>query len=128
MSESVQGLAREVSRLVDRLRSWSPVSWDVRAGAGTRAERTAALAGELARLGRAAGSSAPDGAQPPPLAPHGLADQIVVLAEDLLVLLGRTGLEPARRRELLAETHAVITAARADLDGAGFGFAGAHER
>ncbi|OHV48165.1 hypothetical protein [Pseudofrankia sp. BMG5.36] len=133
MSESVQGLARDLTRelnwLLDRLRSWSPASWDVRAAAGgTRAERTAAFSRELARLGRVAGSAAPDGAQPPPLAPHGLADQATVLAEDLLGLLGRPGLDSARRSQLVAEAYQVVTAARADLDGAGFGFAAARGR
>jgi hypothetical protein len=133
MSESVQlptrDLAREFHRLLDRLRSWSAASWDVRAAAGgTRAERAMALARELARLSRAAGSGAPDGAQPPPLAAHGLADQLTVLAEDLLDLLGRTDLDPARRAQLVAEAHQVVTAARADLDGVGFGFAGSRGR
>jgi hypothetical protein len=117
-------LTREVNRLLNRLRSWSPAAWDVTAAAGgTRAQRTAALAQDLARLGREAGSGAPAGLRPPPLAPHGLPDQITLLAEELLDLLGRGELAPARQAALLAEAHEVVTAARLDLEGPGFGFA-----
>jgi hypothetical protein len=123
MSESVPGLTREVNRLLNRLRSWSPAAWGVAAAAGgTRAQRAAALAQDLARLGRAAGSGAPTG-MPPPLAPHGLPDQITLLAEELLDLLGRAELAPSRRAALLSEAHEVVTAARLDLEGPGFGFA-----
>ncbi|WP_311445738.1 hypothetical protein [Frankia nepalensis] len=82
------------------------------------------LAHELARLGHAAGSGAPDGALPPPLAPHGLADQVAVLADELVGLLAAGDLAPARRAALLAEAQGAVTAARADLDGPGFGFGG----
>jgi hypothetical protein len=124
MSETVPGLNREVDRLLHRLRGWSPSAWSVATATGaSRASRTAALAGELARLGRSAGSGAPPTATPPPLAPHGLADQITVLADDLLRLLGDVA--PARRAALVAEAHGVVTAARLDLEGPGFGFTAA---
>ncbi|MBX6389107.1 MAG: hypothetical protein IRZ08_08935 [Frankia sp.] len=121
MSESVPELVREINRLLGRLRGWSPTAWDVAATAGgTRAERTRALAADLARLGRLAGSGAPAGAEPPRLAPHGLADQIVVLADDLLRALGEA--PPARRDELARQAREVVAAARSDLEGVGFGF------
>jgi hypothetical protein len=124
MSESVPGLTREVNRLLHRLRSWSPAAWGVTAAfGGTRAQRTAVLAHDLARLGRDAGSGAPADAQPPPLAPHGLPDQITLLAEELLDLLERVELTPSRRAALLAEAQDVVTTARRDLEGPGFGFA-----
>jgi hypothetical protein len=123
MSESVPGLAREVSRLLNRLRSWSTASWGVTAHAGgSRAERTTTFAHELARLGREAGSGAPDGAEPPPLAPHGLADQITVLADDLVAALGSSTQDPERRAALLTRAAQVVATARMDLEGPGFGF------
>jgi hypothetical protein len=128
MSESVPELARqltgEVSRLLARLRGWTGPAWGVGAAAGgTRAERTTALAQELARLGREAGSGAPEDVLPP-LAAHGLADQLAVLADDLLQQLTAPGLAPDRREALLVEAVAAVSAARADLDGPGFGFTG----
>jgi hypothetical protein len=129
MSESVPELARQlagdVSRLLARLRGWTGPAWGVGAAAGgTRAERTTALAHELARLGREAGSGAPEDAFPPPLAAHGLADQLAVVADDLLQQLTAPRLAPDRREALLIEAAAAVTAARADLDGPGFGFTG----
>jgi hypothetical protein len=124
MSDTVPGLTREVDRLLRRLRGWSPSAWGVATASGaTRASRTAALASELARLGRSAGSGAPPAAEPPRLAPHGLADQITVLADDLLRLLEDNA--PARRAALVAEAHDVVAAARLDLEGPGFGFTAA---
>jgi hypothetical protein len=85
-----------------------------------------ALSRELVRLGRAAGSAAPPGAQPPALAPHGLPDQVAVLAADLVDALGRAsadpGTDPARQTRLCADARRAVAAARADLDGDGFGF------
>jgi hypothetical protein len=122
MSESVPTLAREVNRLLHRLRGWSPTAWTVPAVVGgTRAQRAAALSHDLARLGRDAGSGAPVGAEPQPLAPHGLADQVTVLSDELLGLLGDVALPG--RAALLSEAHAVVTTARLDLEGPGFGFA-----
>jgi hypothetical protein len=123
MSESARGLVREISRLLERLRVWSPASWDVPTAAGsTRAARAAALAVELARLGREAGSGAPPGAVPPLVAAHALADQITVLADDLLRALRAADLDPARRADLTAAAMAEIASARAELVGFGFGF------
>jgi|SRR6185369_11261913 len=124
MSESVPGLAREVNRLLNRLRAWSPTAWGVNAArGGTRAQRTVALAQDLARLSRAAGSGAPADAQPPRLAVHGLPDQISVLADELLDLLAGLDLAAPSRAVLMSEAHDIITAARLDLEGPGFGFA-----
>jgi hypothetical protein len=147
MSDEVGDLSREVGLLVRRLRGWAGSSWDVPLESGiTRAERTRLLLDELAILGERVGTGAPAGARPPRLAPHALPDQLAVLAEDLLAALlppaagpsvdvepsvgagsslgaGPPGTAVARRgREVLVDAYAAVTRARADLDGAGFGF------
>jgi hypothetical protein len=125
MSRTDRDLAREVNRLLDRVRTWSPTSWEVTIAAGdTRAQRAIRLVDELAVLGRRAGSGAPPEAMPPRLAPHVLADQIAVLAGDLLDALGARAVPPADRRHVRARACEAVVTARRDLDPAdGFGFA-----
>jgi hypothetical protein len=125
MSRTDRDLAREINRLLDRVRSWSPTSWEVAiAAGGTRAQRAIRLVDELAVLGRQAGSGAPAAATPPRLAPHVLADQIAVLADDLLEALGARAVPPADRHQVRVQACEAVVAARHDLDPAGgFGFA-----
>jgi hypothetical protein len=125
MSRTDRDLAREINRLLDRVRSWSPTSWEVMIGAGgTRAQRAIRLVDELAALGRQAGSGAPPEATPPRLAPHVLADQITVLADDLLETLDVGAVPPADRHHVCVQACEAVAAARRDLDPAGgFGFA-----
>ncbi|MCK9923552.1 hypothetical protein MXD61_17035 [Frankia sp. AgPm24] len=124
MSTSVVELAREVRLLVRQLRGWAGASWEVPVpGEVSRAQRTVRLINELAVLGERAGVGSPPGMRPPRLAPHALADQVAVLAEELLAALA-DALEPAGARavRLLADARTAVTGARTDLDGAGFGF------
>ncbi|EIV95593.1 hypothetical protein [Frankia sp. QA3] len=123
MSDEVDDLSRETGLLIRRIRGWAGSSWDVAVGSGmTRAERTVRLLDELAVLGERIGTGAPAGMRPPKLAPHALPDQLAVLAEDLLAALDAAGAARPPAREVLADAHAAVTRARADLDGAGFGF------
>ncbi|MCM3887271.1 hypothetical protein [Frankia sp. R82] len=123
MSASVAELAREVQLLVRRLRGWAGSSWEVPAGGGvSRAERTARLIDELAVLGERAGVASPPGLRPPRLAPHALADQVAVLAEELLARLAEADPASFAAGEVLRDAQAAVTTTRADLDGAGFGF------
>ncbi|CAO5181334.1 conserved hypothetical protein [Frankia sp. AiPs1] len=123
MSVSVGSLAREVVLLVQVLRGWAGSSWEVPAASGlTRAQRTIRLVGELAVLGERAGVGAPPGISPPRLAPHALPDQVAVLAEELLAVLDVADPTHPPGHQILLDTHAAVTDARADLDGAGFGF------
>ncbi|WP_445548824.1 hypothetical protein, partial [Frankia sp. CiP1_Cm_nod2] len=93
-------------------------------GAGTRADRVRALAVELADLGREAGSGLPRGVAPPRLADHALADQIAVLAADLIEALaaGAADAAPApapgsSHRDVLVErARLAVHAARVDLE------------
>ncbi len=135
-------LVREVRRLYDRIHGWTPGAWRVQAASsGTRAERVRELVVELVHLGREAGSGAPAGVLPPHLADHALADQIVVLADDVVealfadassedvltqdvpgedVLGEAAGAEvrgPDRRHDIAERTRLAVRTARADLDG-----------
>ncbi|WP_131784788.1 hypothetical protein [Protofrankia symbiont of Coriaria ruscifolia] len=131
-------LVGEVRRLHDRIHRWSPASWwepcttstsgsdasssGSGSAVGTRADRVRALAVELADLGREAGSGAPAGAGPPHLADHALADQIVVLATDIIEALvadaaGDTTVSGSPRRNDLSErVRAAMYTARMDLE------------
>jgi hypothetical protein len=123
MSDEVGDFSREAGLLIRRIRGWAGSSWDVPAESGTtRAECTIRLLDELAALGERIGTGAPAGARPPRLAPHALPDQLAVLAEDLLAAIAAAGPGRSPAREVLAEAHAAVTRARADLDGTGFGF------
>ncbi|WP_131745343.1 hypothetical protein [Frankia sp. Cppng1_Ct_nod] len=125
-------LIREVRRLYDRIHGWTPGAWRVQAASsGTRAERVRELVVELVHLGREAGSGAPAGVLPPHLADHALADQIVVLADDVVealfadasgedVLGEAAGAEvrgPDRRHDIAQRARLAVRTARADLDG-----------
>ncbi|OAA24243.1 hypothetical protein UG55_103190 [Frankia sp. EI5c] len=132
MSDSLREVARQTSLLVSRARGWTGSAWDVRVTTGgTRADRLRALIDELALLGGQAGSGAPPGVRPPRVADHALPDQLIVLADDFLAAIaaepaaspaaGRTG-AGRHAAGLTARAHAAVTAARADLDGPGFGF------
>jgi hypothetical protein len=117
MSQTDRDLAREIDRLLDRVRAWSATSWGVCvASGGTREQRAIRLVNELAVLGRQAGSGAPPGTTPPRIAPHALADQIAVLADDLLEALAAGAVPPADRHQVLAHAHETVAAARRDLD------------
>ena len=78
-------LAAVTVRLVDRLSGVSATWLGARSadGTATRAERLRELVVDLAELGRRAGNGAPADAVPAPLRPHGLADQITVLVDDI---------------------------------------------
>ncbi|SBW26947.1 hypothetical protein FDG2_5103 [Candidatus Protofrankia californiensis] len=126
-------LVGEVRRLHDRIHRWSPASWRepcstsgsgaISSGSavGTRADRVRALAVELAGLGCEAGSGVPAGVGPPRLADHALADQIVVLATDVIEALvadaaGDTSVSASSRRNDLAKRARVaVHTARMDL-------------
>jgi hypothetical protein len=125
MSRTERDLVREINRLLDRVRSWSPPSWEVTiAAGGTRAQRAVRLVDELAALGRRAGSGAPPEVTPPRLAPHVLADQIAVLAGDLLEALRAGTVPPAERHHVRTQACEAVAAARRDLDPpGGFGLA-----
>jgi hypothetical protein len=88
-SEAADGdgaaLASVTVRLVDRLSGVSVTWFGARSadGTGTRAERLRELVVALAELGPQAGNGAPAGVVPAPLRPHGLADQITVLVDEI---------------------------------------------
>jgi hypothetical protein len=68
-----------MQRLDDRVRRWAPGRWQAAGPRGLpRFEAAYALAVELAQLARQAGNAAP-GEPPPRVAPHAIADQLVVL-------------------------------------------------
>lgn len=120
-------LVQEVSRLYDRIHGWTPGSWQRRSALqGTRADRVRALAADLADLGHQAGSGAPADVTPQRLADHALADQIVVLAADLVETLlqdnsghaDENAVNP--RRDIAERARSAVRAARLDLDGPRF--------
>jgi hypothetical protein len=113
----VRELSREVDRLVGRLRAWSGSAWQASVRPGmSRAGRAVQLVADLADLGRRAGTGAPRGAAPPRLADHALADQVAVVAADLVRALEDPLTRPGDRTELARDAHAAVRAARADLD------------
>ena len=70
-------------RLNTRVRNWSVARWEAAGALGpARTEVAYQLALTLAMLARRAGNGSPD--QPPPrVAPHAIADQLVVLGREL---------------------------------------------
>ena len=90
-------LRRELASLRHRIQDWTATRWAARAEpfepldtrpAPTRGDVAYALVLRLAELSRAAGSAAPANAIPPRLGDHALADQIGVLADELLAAPG----------------------------------------
>lgn len=76
----------QARRLIDRLSGVS-IAWYSAHPIGlpvTRAQLLRDLIAQLAVLGREGGTGATEGAAPPLLADHALADQVAVLAADLL--------------------------------------------
>jgi hypothetical protein len=117
MSDSVGELVRDIDRLLGRMRAWSVSAWQASPRPGvSRAERAARLARELAALGRRAGSGAPDSAELPRLADHALADQVAVLADDLLTALRDPTSRPDDWEDVAREARTAVLEARADLD------------
>ena len=117
MSDKVRELFREIDRLVGRLRAWSGSAWQASVRPGmSRADRTVQLVADLADLARRAGNGAPRGAVPPRLADHALADQVAVVAADLVRALEDPAARPEEATVLAREAHAAVRAAWADLD------------
>lgn len=90
-------LRRELASLRHRVQDWTVTRWAARAEppepldsgpSPTRGDVAYALVVRLAELSRVAGSGAPADAVPPRLGDHALADQIGVLADDLLAAPG----------------------------------------
>jgi hypothetical protein len=90
-------LRRELDSLRHRVQDWTVTRWGARAEpfepldtgpSPSRGDVAYALVLRLAELSRAAGSAAPPNAVPPRLGDHALADQIGVLADDLLAAPG----------------------------------------
>jgi hypothetical protein len=90
-------LRRELASLRHRIQDWTVTRWRARAEpiepldaapSPTRGEVAYALVVRLAELSRSAGSGAPADAAPPRLGDHALADQLAVLADDLLAAPG----------------------------------------
>jgi hypothetical protein len=119
--EALQLLRAELRLLAARLRDFTPTRWAASAepspmspeaasapGVVSRADVARELARTLARLGRSAGSGAPE-AEPSALANHGLADQIAVLGLDLLAAPDAASEAPRALRAVLL--------ARSALDG-----------
>jgi hypothetical protein len=107
-------LRRELRLLAGHVRDWSVRRWAAAAGPGTtRAQRMVTLIAALAEFGREAGSGAPADAVPPQVAPYALADQLTVLADDLLAAMAR---RPGQS-ELAVRALSAVLSARRDLDG-----------
>lgn len=116
MSDTVDDLQRDVRGLLDRVHGWPSSAWQARASTGsTRAERMASLAVELADLGRRAGTGAPAGAVPPRLSDYALADQIAVLANDLVTALGDPRCRPSSWSEIALAAREAVVGTRRDL-------------
>jgi hypothetical protein len=83
-SRSVRRLAHDLERFDARVRRWSNARWQGEARNGRpRADIVYDLVLTLATLGRAAGNGAPS-VVPERLAPHAIADQVVVVAREIL--------------------------------------------
>jgi hypothetical protein len=83
LAAPAEDLATVLARLVARYRGWSPPAWD----APGRLAAAQGLAVRLAELGRLAGVPVPVGAVPMTARAHGQADQLTVLARDLVAAL-----------------------------------------
>jgi hypothetical protein len=90
-------LRRELASLRHRIQDWTVTRWAARAEppepldtgpSPSRGDVAYALVVRLAELSYAAGSGAPEHAVPPRLGDHALADQLGVLADDLLAAPG----------------------------------------
>ena len=82
---NVAGLDVEVARLADRLAVATPAWYAARPHGGpSRADLVRALIAALAVAGEQAGTGQPPAAAPPLLAVHALADQLRVVAAELL--------------------------------------------
>jgi hypothetical protein len=75
----------------------------------------AVLVRELADLGRRAGTGVPPGVVPPRLADYALADQIAVLAGDLVAALGDARARPASWAEIALAARDAVTGTRRDI-------------
>jgi hypothetical protein len=117
MSDVLRELARETERLVSRMRSWPLSAWQAPAPDGrSRADCAASLSTQLAEFGRRAGSGVPAGVVPPRLADHAIADQVAVLADDLIAALGDPAVRPSGWETLAGEANAALRAVREDLE------------
>jgi hypothetical protein len=104
---NVDALERGLGRLDDRVRRWSATRWRARGADGRpRSETAYQLAEILARLALEAGNGAPT-ADVPRLAPHGVADQLKVLGDELL--------NAPRAAAFAEEATAAVARATADL-------------
>jgi hypothetical protein len=90
-------LRRELASLRHRIQDWTVNRWSARSEplepldtgpVPSRGDMAYALVVRLAELSRTAGSGAPAAAVPPRLGDHALADQLAVLADDLLAAPG----------------------------------------
>jgi hypothetical protein len=117
MSDTLRELTRETERLVRRMRSWPLSAWQASAPDGrSRADWAASLSVQLAEFGRCAGSGVPAGVSPPRLAGHAIADQVAVLAADLIAALGDPAVRPPGWEALAREADAALRAAREELE------------
>lgn len=84
MDQAAAELLRAVERLTARLAGATPAWYAAHpAGSRSRAQVLWDLVSELAQLGADAGTGQPPGAEPPPLGEHALADQLLVLTQEL---------------------------------------------
>jgi hypothetical protein len=126
MEPNFRGLLdRELRSLVARIAEWPPARFGARADLdsvafaphrsdrsfdpATRADVLDALVGLLADLGRRAGSGAPPGLAPTTVELHALAEQLKVMANDLL--------DCPDVDDVAAEALAVVLQARTAIDG-----------
>jgi hypothetical protein len=115
--DPVRDLVRETERLVGRMRALSLSAWQAPVpGGGSRADWAASLSGELVAIGRRAGSGVPAEVELPRLADHAIADQVAVLAEDLIAALNDPAVRPVDWRTVAREARAVMSAAWVDLE------------
>jgi hypothetical protein len=83
-TDDLAALGRGLRRVDDRVRRWSASRWSARGSDGRpRSDSAHDLVLALAELGRLAGNGAP-AQQPPEVAAHAIADQLLVLGQELL--------------------------------------------
>lgn len=107
-------LADELRRLYAAVEYWSPSRWErpprgpaTGNGLSRSAEVIEALVRSLTALGRTAGSGAPPDAVPVSTGVHALADQLAVVAGELIAC--------PRLHDVVDEAQAAVSAARASL-------------
>ena len=104
-------LGQELAALLERVSDWPSSRWALPASpAGWGASRGDAgyrLVVELARLGCEAGNGAPAGAVPPRLGDYGLADQLSVVAQELLAAPDLDVVAPSALEAVLLTTSAL---------------------